>query len=138
MQFPIEHISFLITLCVPKTVHREFSACSRQNTGVKEEKNALDIMFLDAVQQIALPSNIRQSIYSDALPFLCFFGLPFPCSCSQFANEDAESQRFLTNGFLGKKKLADYTDEHVSDALLSGGKQAERCVIYRRLGGKTV
>ncbi|KAM7317553.1 hypothetical protein ACRRTK_023855 [Alexandromys fortis] len=31
---------------------------------------------------------------------------------SQFANEDAESQRFLTNGFLGKKKLADYTDEH--------------------------
>ncbi|ERE84316.1 sodium-coupled neutral amino acid transporter 4-like protein [Cricetulus griseus] len=31
---------------------------------------------------------------------------------SQFANEDAESQRFLTNGFLGKKKLADYGDEH--------------------------
>ncbi|KAM8803116.1 sodium-coupled neutral amino acid transporter 4 isoform 1-T5 [Rhynchonycteris naso] len=31
---------------------------------------------------------------------------------SQFANEDAESQKFLTNGFLGKKKLADYDDEH--------------------------
>ncbi|XP_006974398.1 sodium-coupled neutral amino acid transporter 4 [Peromyscus maniculatus bairdii] len=31
---------------------------------------------------------------------------------SQFANEDAESQKFLTNGFLGKKKLADYGDEH--------------------------
>lgn len=31
---------------------------------------------------------------------------------SQFANEDAESQKFLTNGFLGKKKLADYADEH--------------------------
>uniref|UniRef100_A0A8C5KQ32 Solute carrier family 38, member 4 n=1 Tax=Jaculus jaculus TaxID=51337 RepID=A0A8C5KQ32_JACJA len=31
---------------------------------------------------------------------------------SQFANEDAESQKFLTNGFLEKKKLADYDDEH--------------------------
>ncbi|KAL6086804.1 hypothetical protein STEG23_010839, partial [Scotinomys teguina] len=31
---------------------------------------------------------------------------------SQFANEDAESQKFLTNGLLGKKKLADYADEH--------------------------
>ncbi|XP_073939326.1 sodium-coupled neutral amino acid transporter 4 isoform X2 [Castor canadensis] len=31
---------------------------------------------------------------------------------SQFANEDAESQKFLTNGFLGEKKLADYDDEH--------------------------
>ncbi|XP_021038527.1 sodium-coupled neutral amino acid transporter 4 [Mus caroli] len=31
---------------------------------------------------------------------------------SQFANEDAESQKFLTNGFLGKKKLTDYADEH--------------------------
>ncbi|EFB13416.1 hypothetical protein PANDA_011289, partial [Ailuropoda melanoleuca] len=31
---------------------------------------------------------------------------------SQFTNEDAESQKFLTNGFLGDKKLADYDDEH--------------------------
>ncbi|XP_037001910.1 sodium-coupled neutral amino acid transporter 4 isoform X2 [Artibeus jamaicensis] len=31
---------------------------------------------------------------------------------SQFANGDDESQEFLTNGFLGKKKLADYDDEH--------------------------
>lgn len=31
---------------------------------------------------------------------------------SQFANEDAESQKFLTNGFLGKEKLVDYADEH--------------------------
>lgn len=31
---------------------------------------------------------------------------------SQFANEDAESQKFLTNGFLGKKTLTDYADEH--------------------------
>nr|XP_017521709.2 sodium-coupled neutral amino acid transporter 4 isoform X1 [Manis javanica] len=31
---------------------------------------------------------------------------------SQFAHEDAESQKFLTNGFLGKKQLADYGDEH--------------------------
>uniref|UniRef100_A0A452SXL6 Solute carrier family 38 member 4 n=1 Tax=Ursus maritimus TaxID=29073 RepID=A0A452SXL6_URSMA len=31
---------------------------------------------------------------------------------SQFTNEDAESQKFLTNGFLGDKKLADYSDEH--------------------------
>ncbi|ELK36387.1 Sodium-coupled neutral amino acid transporter 4 [Myotis davidii] len=31
---------------------------------------------------------------------------------SQFTNEDDESQKFLTNGFLGKKKLADYDDEH--------------------------
>ncbi|XP_004638645.1 sodium-coupled neutral amino acid transporter 4 [Octodon degus] len=31
---------------------------------------------------------------------------------SQFANEDAESQKFLTNGFLGEKKLADYDEEH--------------------------
>nr|XP_040136708.1 sodium-coupled neutral amino acid transporter 4 isoform X2 [Ictidomys tridecemlineatus] len=31
---------------------------------------------------------------------------------SQFANEDAESQKFLTNGFFGEKKLADYDDEH--------------------------
>ncbi|XP_007517258.1 sodium-coupled neutral amino acid transporter 4 [Erinaceus europaeus] len=32
---------------------------------------------------------------------------------SQFAIEDAESQKFLTNGFLGEKKLADYEDEHL-------------------------
>lgn len=38
--------------------------------------------------------------------------------CSQFAHEDAESQKFLTNGFLGKKQLADYGDEHVSEPLL--------------------
>lgn len=31
---------------------------------------------------------------------------------SQFANEDAESQKFLTNGFLGNKTLTDYADEH--------------------------
>ncbi|XP_036312155.1 sodium-coupled neutral amino acid transporter 4 [Pipistrellus kuhlii] len=31
---------------------------------------------------------------------------------SQFTNEDDESQKFLTNGFLGKKKLSDYGDEH--------------------------
>ncbi|XP_036916993.1 sodium-coupled neutral amino acid transporter 4 [Sturnira hondurensis] len=31
---------------------------------------------------------------------------------SQFANGDDESQEFLTNGFLGKKKLTDYDDEH--------------------------
>ncbi|XP_069345774.1 sodium-coupled neutral amino acid transporter 4 [Eulemur rufifrons] len=31
---------------------------------------------------------------------------------SPFANEDAESQKFLTNGFFGEKKLADYGDEH--------------------------
>ncbi|KAM6154956.1 sodium-coupled neutral amino acid transporter 4 [Erethizon dorsatum] len=31
---------------------------------------------------------------------------------SQFANEDAESQKFLTNGFFGEKKLADYDGEH--------------------------
>lgn len=31
---------------------------------------------------------------------------------SQFANGDDESQKFLTNGFLGKKKLTDYDDEH--------------------------
>ena len=42
---------------------------------------------------------------------------------SQFANEDDESQKFLTNGFLGKKKLADYDDEHVSAPLLPGDKQ---------------
>ncbi|EMP31916.1 Sodium-coupled neutral amino acid transporter 4 [Chelonia mydas] len=32
---------------------------------------------------------------------------------SQFANNDAESQKFLPNGFLGKKKLADYQEEYV-------------------------
>uniref|UniRef100_A0A9L0RI43 Solute carrier family 38 member 4 n=2 Tax=Equus TaxID=9789 RepID=A0A9L0RI43_HORSE len=31
---------------------------------------------------------------------------------SQFANGDDESQKFLTSGFLGEKKLADYDDEH--------------------------
>lgn len=32
---------------------------------------------------------------------------------SSFADEDdAESQKFLTNGFLGKKKLEEYDDEH--------------------------
>uniref|UniRef100_A0A8C0GF42 Solute carrier family 38 member 4 n=1 Tax=Chelonoidis abingdonii TaxID=106734 RepID=A0A8C0GF42_CHEAB len=31
---------------------------------------------------------------------------------SQFANDDAESQKFLPNGFLGKKKLADYQEEY--------------------------
>ncbi|XP_071074897.1 sodium-coupled neutral amino acid transporter 4 isoform X2 [Dasypus novemcinctus] len=33
-------------------------------------------------------------------------------SSGKFANEDAESQKFLTNGFLGEKKLAHYDDEH--------------------------
>lgn len=45
------------------------------------------------------------------------------CVFSQFANEDAESQKFLTNGFLGKKKLADYGDEHVSESMFSGNKR---------------
>uniref|UniRef100_A0A5F8HB95 Solute carrier family 38 member 4 n=1 Tax=Monodelphis domestica TaxID=13616 RepID=A0A5F8HB95_MONDO len=31
---------------------------------------------------------------------------------SQFANDDDESQKFLTNGFLSKKKLEDYDEEH--------------------------
>lgn len=53
--------------------------------------------------------------------FTVFFS--FVCMFSQFTNEDAESQKFLTNGFLGKKKLADYDDEHVSDSLLSGSQQ---------------
>ncbi|XP_068950363.1 sodium-coupled neutral amino acid transporter 4 isoform X2 [Petaurus breviceps papuanus] len=31
---------------------------------------------------------------------------------SQFANDDDESQKFLTNGLLSKKKLVDYDEEH--------------------------
>ncbi|XP_042323176.1 sodium-coupled neutral amino acid transporter 4 isoform X1 [Sceloporus undulatus] len=31
---------------------------------------------------------------------------------SQFVGDDAESQKFLTNGFLSKKKLENYTDEY--------------------------
>ncbi|XP_004711491.1 sodium-coupled neutral amino acid transporter 4 [Echinops telfairi] len=31
---------------------------------------------------------------------------------SEFANEDAESQKFLTDGYSRKKKLAEYDDEH--------------------------
>uniref|UniRef100_A0A8C3T975 Amino acid transporter transmembrane domain-containing protein n=1 Tax=Chelydra serpentina TaxID=8475 RepID=A0A8C3T975_CHESE len=31
---------------------------------------------------------------------------------SRFANDDAENQKFLPNGFLGKKKLADYQEEY--------------------------
>ncbi|XP_034984182.2 sodium-coupled neutral amino acid transporter 4 [Zootoca vivipara] len=31
---------------------------------------------------------------------------------SHFVGDDAESQKFLTNGFLGKKKLENYTDEY--------------------------
>ncbi|XP_048355925.1 sodium-coupled neutral amino acid transporter 4 [Sphaerodactylus townsendi] len=31
---------------------------------------------------------------------------------SQFVGDESESQKFLTNGFLGKKKLEDYTDEY--------------------------
>ncbi|KAH0616630.1 hypothetical protein JD844_027890 [Phrynosoma platyrhinos] len=31
---------------------------------------------------------------------------------SQFVGDDAESQKFLTNGFLGKKKLENYKDEY--------------------------
>lgn len=50
----------------------------------------------------------------------------FIFSFSQFTNEDDESQKFLTNGFLGKKKLSDYGDEHVSESLLSGNKQDSR------------
>uniref|UniRef100_A0A8D0GRI3 Solute carrier family 38 member 4 n=1 Tax=Sphenodon punctatus TaxID=8508 RepID=A0A8D0GRI3_SPHPU len=32
---------------------------------------------------------------------------------SQFVNDDAESQKFLTNGFLGKRKLEDYKEEYL-------------------------
>ncbi|XP_060633545.2 sodium-coupled neutral amino acid transporter 4 [Anolis sagrei] len=31
---------------------------------------------------------------------------------SQFVGDDAESQKFLSNGFLGKKKLENYTEEY--------------------------
>ncbi|XP_075409132.1 sodium-coupled neutral amino acid transporter 4 [Tenrec ecaudatus] len=31
---------------------------------------------------------------------------------SEFTNEDAESQKFLTNGYTRKKKLAEYDDDH--------------------------
>ncbi|NXU57461.1 S38A4 protein, partial [Turnix velox] len=31
---------------------------------------------------------------------------------SPFASDDAESQKFLTNGYLGKKKLEEYTEEY--------------------------
>nr|XP_056703636.1 sodium-coupled neutral amino acid transporter 4 [Euleptes europaea] len=31
---------------------------------------------------------------------------------SQFVGDESESQKFLTNGFLGKKKLEDYKDEY--------------------------
>lgn len=55
----------------------------------------------------------------------CFLIFLFVCVFSQFANDDAESQKFLTNGFFGEKKLADYEDEHVSEPLesLPGSKQ---------------
>lgn len=33
---------------------------------------------------------------------------------SPFASDDAESQKFLTNGYLDKKKLEDYNEEYVS------------------------
>lgn len=35
-------------------------------------------------------------------------------SFSPFASDDAESQKFLTNGYLAKKKLEDYNEEYVS------------------------
>lgn len=69
----------------------------------------------------------------------CFsFIFFFVCASSQFTNEDAESQKFLTNGFLGDKKLADYSDEHVSQSLLWGSKQDRGCLVYRGLCGKTM
>lgn len=55
-----------------------------------------------------------------------FLHFLFLCASSQFTNEDAESQKFLTNGFLGEKKLANYDDEHVSESLLWGSKQDSR------------
>lgn len=69
----------------------------------------------------------------------CFcFIFFFVCASSQFTNEDAESQKFLTNGFLGEKKLADYDDEHVSESLLSGSKQDLRVLDLPSLCGKTM
>lgn len=61
--------------------------------------------------------DLKQKYNSEHLPS-CFSCLIFSrlCGFSQFANEDAESQKFLTNGFLGQKKLANYDDEHVSDS----------------------
>lgn len=43
--------------------------------------------------------------------FACFYSCPLS---SQFVGDDAESQKFLTNGFLGKKMLDNYADEYVS------------------------
>uniref|UniRef100_A0A8C6YAZ3 Solute carrier family 38 member 4 n=1 Tax=Naja naja TaxID=35670 RepID=A0A8C6YAZ3_NAJNA len=44
-----------------------------------------------------------------SLKVLCFIFLPF----SHFVGDDAESQKFLANGFLSKKKIESYTDEYL-------------------------
>lgn len=101
----------------------------------KKEKKVLGVLFffplfsyLDHLKDNS--EHLLRCFYFSICLFVCVF--------SQFANEDAESQEFLTNGFLGKKKLADYDDEHVSEPPLSGSKQDSRVSDYLALCGKTV
>lgn len=50
----------------------------------------------------------------------------FPCPCSHFMdeNDDAESQKFLSNGMMKKKKYEEYHEEYVRGVttLLSVGQ----------------
>lgn len=78
IQFPTEHISFLITFCIPKTVHRAFSACSRRNVSVKEEKNALEhcLPRRSSIDHPAL-KHVSEHLLS-CLPFSLGLWLTFP------------------------------------------------------------
>lgn len=103
----------------------------------KKKKKVLGVLFF--LPLFSYLDHLKDKYNSEHL-LRCFYFLIclFVCVFSQFANEDAESQKFLTNGFLGKKKLADYDDEHVSEPLLSRSKQDSRVSDYLALCGKTV
>lgn len=91
---------------------------------MKEEKERKVLAILFFLPLFSHLDHLKPKYNSEHLLTCSYFLIfPFVCVFSQFADEDAESQKFLTNGFLGKKKLADYDDEHVSEPLLSGSKQ---------------
>lgn len=71
--------------------------------------------------------------------FVCWFGSSFVCTCSQFLddNDDAESQKFLSNGMMKKKKYEEYHEEYVRNwsshsAIVVRVRQSEVCAHFVR------
>lgn len=113
-------LSSFITSSFPPLTGAQSLGWKGHSYGGKEKKVLGVLFFLPLFHHL---NHLKHRYNSEHLLRCIYFLIfLFLFSFSQFTNEDDESQKFLTNGFLGKKKLADYDDEHVSESLLSGNK----------------